>query len=372
MFGGIPTANISCHDGDITLPLWGLDPKEIRGITCIISAAANVSFNLPFDDAIRQNTLSTLEGLKLARELDALFVYISTAYTQSYMPNGSLLKEELPRVPPEAGSVIKKGNWSQFLEVDPERPLEGILPHKGKRVNFHELFLLMGYPNTYTMSKALAEHMIAEQTDVRSLILRPSIIIPAAFEPVPFLIDSNAGPNPIFLAIYHGLIGPFLYGDIPFDIVPVDYVADVCLVISGFHLETPVHGKIYHLTSGMGTPHLYPLYKQIVSNMSGNQNRVIPFRNRKMFQICEDLFLRGVKIFQPKALPLAQMAATKAADLHRFTTNGWIFSQKHFEAIPKTSQFLRFTNLNAFGWDTYIRCYGQALASKGRQLKSKL
>jgi thioester reductase-like protein len=201
---------ITVLDGDVTLPLLGLNPPlfaEVAGrINKIIHCAAAVRFDQPLD----QSRLINLEGTRNTLELaltarrsgrEVKFDTVSTAYI--------------------AG---KRSGTATEIELE----------HK------------KGFHNTYEQSKYEAELLVRRHMDELPItIYRPSIIIG----------NSQTGETGNFKAFYWP-IRIYAQGQVKaipadprcrVDLVPVDYVARSILYLSGLKETT---GQTYHLTAG--------------------------------------------------------------------------------------------------------------------------
>ena len=136
--------------------------------------------------------------------------HVSTAYVNSHRLGH--VAEALPPLPRPAEE--------QFRELD---------TMSDEEMERREKALLGCYPNTYTFSKALAEHLIigrAAARGVRLTIVRPTIVGAALAEPFPGWTDAVSAVGAIVLFVGIGLLR-HVYGK-PItrpDVVPVDYVA---------------------------------------------------------------------------------------------------------------------------------------------------
>ncbi|CAK1600644.1 unnamed protein product [Parnassius mnemosyne] len=87
-------------------------------------------------------------------------------------------------------------------------------------------------PNTYTFTKALTEHYLAEQrNNIPTVIIRPSIVVPSKNEPSEGWIDNWFGATSIVFMVgkghYRVLAGA---SSNLFDLIPVDYVSNLNIV----------------------------------------------------------------------------------------------------------------------------------------------
>jgi 1-acyl-sn-glycerol-3-phosphate acyltransferase len=94
-----------------------------------------------------------------------------------------------------------------------------------------DVLALTGHPNTYTMTKTVAEHMMVERRgSVPLTIVRPSIITASRHQPVPGWIDSTTGFGAFVTLIGLGHLRAVVgRADARLDLIPVDEVARAVL-----------------------------------------------------------------------------------------------------------------------------------------------
>ena len=198
--------------GELSLPQFGLgdaDFSKLAGeITAIYHCAATTTLNEDLEIARSINVGGTIQVLALAtRAIElgspARLYHVSTAYVAG-RKEGVVLPEELT--------------------------------------------FAQGFRNYYEQTKAESEALVREASArIPTIIFRPSIIVG----------DSVSGATSAFNVIYvpaklllRGLFRFFPANpNIPFDVVPVDYVADAIHHLSRNHLPS---GTCYHLTVGLG------------------------------------------------------------------------------------------------------------------------
>lgn len=196
-------------------------------ITHVIHAAASVEFDQPLERAALDNITSSLNLLEFAKSFTRLesMVSLSTAYVTPHpqvtkrsrdKPTIRSIAEELVPLPYPALGIyngIRKG------EVD-----EG------------QLLGETGHPNTYTLSKCIAEHLLAERKGKISLtLLRPSVVSATWRKPFPGWIDSHAAFAAFVMLIGSGQLRAVAAHPAAYlDVVPCDEVAhraiDACLI----------------------------------------------------------------------------------------------------------------------------------------------
>lgn len=99
----------------------------------------------------------------------------------------------------------------------------------------HPFHRILGQiPNTYAFTKSLAEALVVEQmSEMPAIIIRPSIIIPIRYEPIPGWTDNINGPTGLLIGAGKGVLrsmycNPDTYGDY----LPVDYAVNGIMVTS--------------------------------------------------------------------------------------------------------------------------------------------
>jgi len=261
---------------DLSLPGAGIDSgerKTLAGrVTHVINCAASVQFDLPLKDAAAANISTALEMLELAkscRQLESL-VSVSTAYVTPHSSDGATVVEELAPLP--------------WLAAD---AYDAII--RGE-ANERELLAETGHPNTYTLTKCIAEHLLFERrADTRLTLVRPSIISVSMHQPFPGWIDSPAA-----FALFAAQIGSGRMRAViarrqsRLDVIPCDAVADR-LIDASFRNQA-VNGStaspILHAVAGYGhSPSIAVCTNVIEEFFSRNpdtrsRNRAVPARVR--------------------------------------------------------------------------------------------
>ncbi|CAG4999545.1 unnamed protein product [Parnassius apollo] len=201
--------------GDISEPNLAVteeDEKELREkVSIVFHMAATVKFNEPLKVAMNINFEGTRRVLNLCKKMKQLqtFVYVSTAYTNT---NREIIEEVI--YPPPASYEEVYTALQQYGDND-----------KDIRK------LLCDRPNTYTFTKALAEHYVAEQQNkIPTVIIRPSIVAPSINEPLEGWVDNWFGATSLMVMIgkghYRVVAGA---SSNLIDLIPVDYVSNVSI-----------------------------------------------------------------------------------------------------------------------------------------------
>ncbi len=201
-------------EGDLSDPDCGLDPQALRAVrrevSHVLHVAAAVDFDRPLAEATAANVTASLNALALARTCERLesFVGVSTAYVTAHPGDGVEIEEELAPLPAPASDLYAAIRSGRFREA--------------------ELLTRSGHPNTYTLTKSLSEHLVAQERDgVPVSILRPSIVSATWRWPFPGWIDSAAAFAGFVAMIGSGHLRAVV-GDprARLNVVPADWVAE--------------------------------------------------------------------------------------------------------------------------------------------------
>ncbi|PCM43645.1 fatty acyl-CoA reductase [Marinobacter sp. ANT_B65] len=253
--------------GEVTQPLFGLQPDAFRklagSIDAVINSAASVNFREELDKALSINTLSLENIAELARLNPALaVVQVSTCYVNG-MNSGQITEsvikpagEEIPRSSSgyyEIDELVRLLNdsiadvRSRYSDKALERKLVDLGIREANRY---------GWSDTYTFTKWLGEQLLIKALEGRALtIVRPSIIESALEEPAPGWIEGVKVADAIILAYARGKVTVFpgkRSGVI--DVIPVDLVANSIILAVAEALGEPVRQRIYQCCSGSSNP----------------------------------------------------------------------------------------------------------------------
>ncbi|KAJ9058050.1 hypothetical protein DSO57_1016390 [Entomophthora muscae] len=214
--------------GDISIPGVGLSEGDIgllhAHLNLVIHSAATVNFNMPLKDALRINTLGTMELLDICERGAHFqgFVYISTAYVNANLKSGKV-EERLYAMP--LGDPATLVNEIQAKSTE-------------QAIRFTKKVLQV-YPNTYTFTKSITEHLLYNCATPTASV-RLNVVASSAQDPVPGWVDGTSGLNGASILIGQGIIDTL---HIPRnkspDIVPVDFATNAITRICAEMLDTP-------------------------------------------------------------------------------------------------------------------------------------
>ncbi|KAI5721993.1 hypothetical protein M8J76_002099 [Diaphorina citri] len=234
---------ISAVAGDISLPGLGLSGQDrerlIDSVTVVLHGAATVRFDEQIRTAVQINILGVRSMLELAKEMKHLksFVHVSTAYT--HCPRKEI-DERFYDVP------YKYEEFIQNILDETDEKLEETTPK-----------ILGKWPNTYTLTKALAEEVVRNEAGGLPLaVFRPSIIINSYKEPVKAWIDNPYGPVGMMVGVLTGVLHTTLNNnDRTMDVIPIDMVVNA-IISTAWHTGSSNHQSIpvYNFVSSSQKP----------------------------------------------------------------------------------------------------------------------
>ncbi|CAH0385057.1 unnamed protein product [Bemisia tabaci] len=362
---------VICIEGNVTEAGLGLAIEDkatlISNVNVVFHSAATVKFNEALPSAVDLNTRGTKRVIELCHsiyKLEAL-VHVSTAYSNAD-------KREIQEVvysPP--------GNPNHVMECCENMPQE-MLDLIAERIQ-------KNHPNTYTVTKAMAEWLVAEQArTLPTAIVRPSIVTAAWREPMPGWVDNISGITGIMMEIGRGTIRSIICDQkLVVDIIPVDFVVNTLIAVAWHtakNRRVTDRPAVYNCTSGTINPikweelgvmtqrHALMVpsrYIQWYPGFSFRTNRLIHWIYEAAFHflpaVIVDVILRlqGSKPIMLKIFKKFKMAA-KTGEF--FALNEFNFDNRNLgqliKEIASSSDQPNFeVDVAKIGWDSYVKQY---------------
>ena len=289
-------ARIEVIEGDLSQPGLGIEPATRARLTDALDLVVNSSgltdFNPDLRDALSANVAAVAHLLEFVRECDhAGLVHLSTCYvvgardgrvTEELHPNSTpahlpdfdaerewqSLQELVKQVEERAESAEVTATLRRqalgkrapapdppgaeldtFIRRNRARWLRNRLTKAGMRRARH-----LGWPNTYTFTKSLAESLIAQHgADLPVAVVRPSIVETSTAQP---FRGWNEGINTSAPLSY--LLGTY-FRQLPtnerkcLDVIPVDLVCRGITLIAAA-VVTRRHQRLYQLATSAANP----------------------------------------------------------------------------------------------------------------------
>ncbi|KAL4711261.1 hypothetical protein ACJJTC_019102 [Scirpophaga incertulas] len=204
--------------GDVGQDNLGLSPTDrqmlINNINVVIHSAATLDFQENLRPTVNINLLGTRRIMELCKEIKNLkvMVHVSSGYVNSYLKEAHEKVYEAPEDPEKVISLIGIMTDDTLEDMEPA--------------------VLKTHPNTYTFTKHLAEHEVANCADsFPCTIVRPTMIVGAWKEPIPGWTCSKVGPQGFLMGASKGVVRrlPLALDNIA-DYIPVDVVVNQLLV----------------------------------------------------------------------------------------------------------------------------------------------
>ncbi|CAK0819058.1 unnamed protein product [Prorocentrum cordatum] len=194
----------------------------------VLHCAADVRFDQPLQQAALSLISASLQVALLAKRWGASrFLFVSTAFVHAVPAATSALQERLV----------------ELRDFDPMELYRDAVSH-GKWAG--KAMRDLGFPNTYTFAKAVAEHLILQACGTEGMqahIVRPSIVTPAWASP--YAGWSGDKPSTIVAAqllLLKRCLRIFRCSAHPCPLVPVDVVA--CAAIQALVASAPAAGGV--------------------------------------------------------------------------------------------------------------------------------
>lgn len=241
--GDAPFKKLIAVAGDVGEDDLGLSQQDrqtlISNVHIVFHSAATLDFEAGLKPTVKTNLLGTRRIVQLAsecRNIQAL-VHVSSAYVNSDKDNAEEIIYEAP------GDVEKIIHLATTMS---DSAVEELTPR-----------LLGKHPNTYTITKAFAEHEVAKSSGkFPSAIVRPSMIVAAWKEPAPGWTISKNGPQGFIMGASKGVVRRLpVNKDLVYDYIPVDIVINE-LILAGWHAARTKSPEtlVFHCTSSTTRP----------------------------------------------------------------------------------------------------------------------
>uniref|UniRef100_A0A182I9E9 Fatty acyl-CoA reductase n=1 Tax=Anopheles arabiensis TaxID=7173 RepID=A0A182I9E9_ANOAR len=364
-------AKLVCVGGDISLPLLGLSDQDrhtlVERVQVVFHVAATVRFNEALIEAAILNTIGTKQLLELCigmRQLQSV-VHVSTAYSNACRRE----VDEVVYPPP----------------MDPDRFIQCVQLLPGEVIGAIAGQLQGAHPNTYTLTKAITEQLVAQYADRLPLcIVRPSIVTGAMAEPYPGWIDNVHGITGIMMEIGRGTISSIMCDErCTMDVIPVDVVCNTLIAAAWenantTYVTTPV--RVYNCTSGQVNGIKWHEYGRITQRCAvRNPTKHVllypgfQFRTNRLVHKLVELVLHFLPAYlfdalvrarggQPIMTRLARRFQRAADTGEFFAMHEWIFRNGNLrrlgDRVRRDRAALSFRcDVAGLDWETYIEAY---------------
>ncbi|XP_041988505.1 fatty acyl-CoA reductase 1-like isoform X1 [Aricia agestis] len=350
--------------GDLTLKNLGLTPEDekllIDKVSIVIHLAATIRFKEPIDAMFNINVCGTERLLTLCKRMNNIrkFVYVSTAYSNS---EHKVIEERIYPAP------ISINEMKKLI-------INGLSDSQTEK-------LLNGKPNTYVLTKSIAEEYVAlNHGHVPAIIVRPAIVSSAVAEPLPGWVDNWGGASGLIMSVLEGLNDMLLARSTHvLDLIPVDYVANLIIVAATKDSFDDV--PVYHSSTSELNPLNYKLLKYVTTakrisvnnnnrftkpqpkltyTMSRSKMELITLFHKTLPAHVVDLYLH-LRGKDKKYTKLLKRGLLLREVLNPFTSNSWVIhAQKCIEleeSLSDSDRAIFPVNPSNIDWKEYLNSY---------------
>lgn len=246
-------------EGDAEIERFGLTEPEWTGLAEEVDAVVHIAGLTDFMPDPKLALATNIEGALMAQSLAALtkhkaMLHVSTCYVAG--ANEGDVAESIP-----------EGLSPYGVAYDPRvefHTLHAMCKHKDKKIRktmAQHRALSLGFPNTYTYTKGLAEQLLcmnAKEKKVHLSIVRPSIVEGAQFYPFAGWNEGINTSGPLAWLISKPIRGLPMKEDNLFDVIPVDEVCKGMTLVMAETMSRPdsMRGTavVFHLGSSDANP----------------------------------------------------------------------------------------------------------------------
>ncbi|XP_060838330.1 fatty acyl-CoA reductase wat-like [Rhopalosiphum padi] len=355
--------------GDCVEPNLGLSAADeefmVANMDIVIHCAATINLNGPLKHTSFINVRSTKDLLLIARRMHRLksFVYVSTAFSN---PNQPIIEEIIYDCHIQGDALIN------MVENMSDSVLNSITPE-----------LLGTWPNTYTLSKCVAENIVKQYgQNMPICITRPCIVTFTDKEPITGWANTMKSVPGLCIGLGLGAIHVvYLDPKIRVVLIPADNVSN--MIITAAHHASKTRSKpiipVFNFVPNNSAPLLTygQGLKYIMDNMSKNQlysdkqlwkPNVVVARSKVSFSILFFIYhylpayfidcclwitgnkMRATKIYKKVKVMMNEMIY--------FSTTDFNFDDRHLKALisSQSDQDKQLFNLDITNmrWDKYF------------------
>ncbi|XP_057366398.1 putative fatty acyl-CoA reductase CG5065 [Daphnia carinata] len=354
--------------GDMSLPSLGVSPSDIKmlsdNVSIVFHSAATVKFDEALKSAVEMNLKGTMRLIELVRKMDRLeaLVHVSTAYANC---DKDEIAEMIYPPPADPHKLMECVDWMD------EELLKGITKKLiGKR------------PNTYTYTKALAEHLLLEECGgIPLAIVRPTIVTAAMKEPIPGWVDNLNGPTGLIAGAGKGLLRTlWCHTTMVADVIPVEFPINLMIAVA-WHTATykPNNIVVYNCASGYHNPLTwgqieslgrvallkYPMSEvmwypsgSFKSNLTLHKIDVVLYHYLPAYFLD---FLARLSGKPPMLVRLYDKAHRAMSCLNYFTTHEWRFISENpihlLEKMSPEDRRIFYFDVRTIDWASYLETY---------------
>lgn len=245
-------ARIDVVEGDVASPMCGVSPEVRAQLAQSVDLTLHIAGLTDFQPDPKLGVPANLEGAAHVADLVETFRSRKLVHTSTCFVAGTAQGET-----PETLTVGVSPNGTRIDLAATCEALSRVARQPGTAAERIDAAMVyanqLGWPNLYTATKGLSEHLLASRPGLDLTIARPSVVECARTWPMPGWNEGLNTSAPIMW--FCGTAFPQLPSTDRhiFDIIPVDAVARGLTVICARHLRDEAH-PVYQLASGDHNP----------------------------------------------------------------------------------------------------------------------
>ncbi len=239
-------------DAQVTKPWCGLGEEKAREMMADVDVVVHFAGLTDFEPDPQHSVEANIHGAAHAADLASIakharYVHVSTTFVAG-LQDGEVAEEITPGVGP-TGVTFDPHEELKKLE---HNMVQGEL--KQERVDaVTAQAVSLGWPNIYTFSKGLSEHLIALREDVTTTTFRPAIVECARSYPFRGWNEGINTSGPIVWLLSTAFQRLPARASNKFDVVPVDTVARAMILVTAASLRDEAK-EVYQCGSSHANP----------------------------------------------------------------------------------------------------------------------
>ncbi|XP_077995088.1 fatty acyl-CoA reductase 1-like [Glandiceps talaboti] len=366
---------------DMLEPGLGLSDEDREMLQQEVGVVFHVAATVRFDEKMKLsyqlNVKGLLELLAICRNMNKLkaFVHTSTAFCNC---DRKYIEEKIYPPPMDHRKLDDVMAWMD------DDMIKTITPN-----------LISPKPNTYTFTKAIAEHVLMEYCgDIPVAIIRPSIVGAVWKEPIPGWIDNFNGPSGLIAAVGKGLLRVAMAnrnGILNF--IPVDISVNVLIAAAwNIGVHKPKTTPVYNVSMGWSNPFRWgeletivlPFYNRVPLDNVIRRPETLITENRVVHGywdvVCHVFpgyfydFLLRLMGQKARMVRIYDKMRKTMSSMEYFTMNTWEWSRENTDSLcallSEEDNKVFYTDFRPLDWKSYLEAY--CLGVKRFVLKEEL
>jgi len=346
---------VAVLDAPLTKPLCGMDRASAQKLMRDVDLVMHFAGLVDFEPDPRMSIDANIHGAMNVAQLASLspskrYVHCSTCFVAG-MKDGEVPETVTPGISPNGTRFDPKAELAAF-----EAEIDALSSRTARVDRAMARAKVLGWPNIYTYTKGLAEHLVEATIDVRGTTVRPAIVECA--QSFPFT-GWNEGVNTsaplVWLLSTHFRRFPARPTNI-FDVIPVDMVARAAVLACAASFENRAK-SVYQVGSGHQNPLRFERAIELTNLANRKKHKASDnWTERNVLRFLEAYTVNPDRAQILDVAELKRLAGEARQLVRKFDVKEWLpprLSEKHGDDL-----------------DAEVRSLGTELRSTERQLQS--